>query len=227
MPAPEDPTASALSHEAAPFLPPKEHSPAPSEPDSEKFHTPKIPSPLRRTGLHPFIIHGTLIAVYTLILLFSLLLLRSQRCVLLLPPCKKKEFPLPFLFRSFPFLSCNSTLLIRILAIKASVDDLNRQYTTTRFRNLTGNPYAGLPSDEIDAAWATLLAPMHLRVTTQELERDNQVSVALPEGGGYLAWMGVFHELHCVVCFFPLPHCSVNEGLMRGLGLGNAAKVEL
>jgi len=39
---------------------------------------------------------------------------------------------------------------------------------------------------------------MHIRVTEAELRRDNQDSVALPEGGGYLGWLGVFHELHCV-----------------------------
>lgn len=40
---------------------------------------------------------------------------------------------------------------------------------------------------------------MHMRVSTEELRRDNQDSVPLPEGGGYLGWMGVFHELHCIV----------------------------
>ena len=43
---------------------------------------------------------------------------------------------------------------------------------------------------------------MHIRVTERELRRDNQESVALKEGGGgFLGWMGVFHELHCVVRF--------------------------
>lgn len=40
---------------------------------------------------------------------------------------------------------------------------------------------------------------MHFRVSGVELQRDNQESVALPEGGEYLGWMGVFHELHCIV----------------------------
>ena len=40
---------------------------------------------------------------------------------------------------------------------------------------------------------------MHIRVSEAELERGNQESVILPEGGGYLGWMGVFHELHCIV----------------------------
>lgn len=40
---------------------------------------------------------------------------------------------------------------------------------------------------------------MHIRITEEELRRDNQASVALTEGGGYLGWLGVFHELHCIV----------------------------
>ena len=52
---------------------------------------------------------------------------------------------------------------------------------------------------------------MHLRVTKKELERDNQVSVPLPEGGGYLGWMGVFHELHCVVRFIQFGYSFERE----------------
>ena len=40
---------------------------------------------------------------------------------------------------------------------------------------------------------------MHIRVSEVELRRDDQESVGLTEGGGYLAWLGVFHGLHCVV----------------------------
>ncbi|KAK3171661.1 hypothetical protein OEA41_003745 [Lepraria neglecta] len=86
----------------------------------------------------------------------------------------------------------------RPLAPRPAIDNLDSKYTRTIFHNLTGNPYAGPPSPEIDAAWSDLLAPMHIRVTKAELQRDNQDSVPLTEGGGYLGWMGVFHELHCV-----------------------------
>lgn len=44
---------------------------------------------------------------------------------------------------------------------------------------------------------------MHVRVSEAELLRDNQQSVALIEGGGYLGWMGVFHGLHCIVGLLP------------------------
>ncbi len=104
--------------------------------------------------------------------------------------------------------SCYSAFHSTDCPLSASLEDLDRQYTATLFRNLTGNLYAGPPSDEIDTAWNLLLAPMHVRITREELERDNQASVPLPEGGGYLGWMGVFHELHCVVsAFFPPQRC--------------------
>ena len=67
------------------------------------------------------------------------------------------------------------------------------------FRNLTNNIYAGTPNAQIDAAWSALMAPMHIRVTADELAHDGQESVVLPENGGYLGWLGAFHELHCVV----------------------------
>ena len=67
------------------------------------------------------------------------------------------------------------------------------------FRNLSGNPFAGPPSSQIDAAWDSMMAPMHMRVNLEELDRAQQDSVALPEGGGYLAWLQSFHELHCIV----------------------------
>jgi hypothetical protein len=71
------------------------------------------------------------------------------------------------------------------------------------FHNLTNNPYAGRPNTDIDAAWDELMAPMHIRVTANELSHDHQESVALPEAGGYLGWLGAFHELHCIVRTLP------------------------
>jgi hypothetical protein len=40
---------------------------------------------------------------------------------------------------------------------------------------------------------------MNMRFSQEEFNHVNQKSVALPEGGGYLGWFGVFHSLHCVV----------------------------
>ena len=82
----------------------------------------------------------------------------------------------------------------------AAVDNLVIEYANSLFQNLSDSPYAGTPSPDIEAAWTDLLSPMHIRITEAELRRDNQDSVALPEGGGYLGWLGVFHELHCIVC---------------------------
>lgn len=85
-----------------------------------------------------------------------------------------------------------------VLRAPSAIDHLDFAYTPTIFHNLTNNPYAGTPSPALDAAWAALLAPMHIRVSEAELRRDNQQSVELKEGGGYLGWMGVFHGLHCI-----------------------------
>ncbi|KAJ0117214.1 Tat pathway signal sequence [Diaporthe amygdali] len=74
---------------------------------------------------------------------------------------------------------------------------LDVRYKFRLYDNFVNSPYAGEPTPESDAAWHTLLNNMSVRVTGDELARHNQTSVALP-GGGYLAWLGVFHELHCV-----------------------------
>ena len=86
----------------------------------------------------------------------------------------------------------------------APLNDLIFQNIETVFSRLANTPYAGAPSPTIDTAWDKLLEPMHMRVTEGELRRDNQASVSLPEGGGFLGWMGVFHELHCIVCILSL-----------------------
>jgi hypothetical protein len=59
------------------------------------------------------------------------------------------------------------------------------------------SPYIGPPSSSIDKAWNALFSSMPLRVPLSTLTPNNQSSVPLP-AGGYLAWLGVFHELHCV-----------------------------
>ena len=77
--------------------------------------------------------------------------------------------------------------------------DVSIKYKSTIFRNLEGSPFAGPPSAEVDSAWDSLLAPVNIRVSQEELERAAQNSVALPESGGYLAWLQSFHEIHCIV----------------------------
>ena len=96
-----------------------------------------------------------------------------------------------------------------------AIDDLNINYNPHSQDFYTSNPqYAGPPPNPtIEEAWRNLLQPMDIRVTATELARNNRVSVSLPEGGGYLAWLGGFHELHCVV-IAKLPPYS--KGLWMG-----------
>ncbi len=68
------------------------------------------------------------------------------------------------------------------------------------------------------------MAPMHIRITADELARDNQKSVALPEAGGYLGWLGTFHELHCIVGDCPLDTQSVRGGEKLGLMGGQSPR---
>ena len=63
------------------------------------------------------------------------------------------------------------------------------------------SPYVGPPAPEVDDAWSQLMMPMAIRVNEAELKAGEQHSVELPDGG-YLAWLGVYHELHCIVCCF-------------------------
>lgn len=84
----------------------------------------------------------------------------------------------------------------------AAIRQLAIKYQPQLFENLTENPFAGAPSPEIDEAWGNLLAPMNIRVWKPELDSNSQTSVALPEGGGYLAWLGAFHELHCIASVY-------------------------
>lgn len=86
----------------------------------------------------------------------------------------------------------------RAILPPSAIDNLKIRYTPSIFHRLNSTAYAGPPSPKLDAAWDALLAPMHISVSEAELQRDNQASVALPESGGYLGWMGVFHELHCI-----------------------------
>lgn len=68
------------------------------------------------------------------------------------------------------------------------------------FRNdaSPNSTYAGPPTPERDDAWRRFMLPMGLRVSQDELRRDHQTSVPLPEGG-FLGRLGVYHEIHCLV----------------------------
>ncbi|KAK8080941.1 hypothetical protein PG997_008759 [Apiospora hydei] len=60
--------------------------------------------------------------------------------------------------------------------------------------------YAGVPTPENDKAWDALIRPAYFNATVEELERAGESldNVTRLTGGGYLASIGVYHELHCV-----------------------------
>lgn len=92
----------------------------------------------------------------------------------------------------------NLRALLAFVLIQTAIDNLVVAAASKPYDDFEQSPYAGLPSPSIDAAWHYLLEHTTIRVTPTELNRSNQTSVELP-GGGYMAWLGVFHELHCIV----------------------------
>ncbi|KAF7867204.1 hypothetical protein EAF04_005287 [Stromatinia cepivora] len=59
------------------------------------------------------------------------------------------------------------------------------------------SPYAGPPSEELDAAWHELFEYNDIRVELEDLQAIGMESLPLQQGG-YIAQPGVFHELHCL-----------------------------
>lgn len=80
--------------------------------------------------------------------------------------------------------------------------DVSLETKQTVFHNLSSglSNFAGpAPDLSIDKAWGDLLRPMNMRFTEREFRESVQAkSVELLQSGGYLAWLGVFHELHCI-----------------------------
>ncbi|KAI9685578.1 MAG: hypothetical protein M1822_004436 [Bathelium mastoideum] len=62
------------------------------------------------------------------------------------------------------------------------------------FRN---SAYAGDPNPDIDLAWHNLFEDANFQIDGSDLERLNLTSVPLSDGG-YVAQLGVYHELHCI-----------------------------
>ena len=79
-----------------------------------------------------------------------------------------------------------------------AIENLELKVMPKPYDDFEISPFAGLPSASLDAAWHHLLEPTTIRVSAEELQQANQSSVTLPNGG-YMAWLGVFHELHCIV----------------------------
>ena len=67
---------------------------------------------------------------------------------------------------------------------------------------------------------------MVIRVSEEELSSRNQSSVKLPKGG-HMAWLGVYHELHCVVSMLaPFVNFDIpGQWSFNGNFLENASRV--
>ncbi|KAF2258877.1 hypothetical protein CC78DRAFT_537484 [Lojkania enalia] len=60
--------------------------------------------------------------------------------------------------------------------------------------------YSGPPNEANAAAWEHLLQPLYFNASEQELQAsgtDPSASVKV-KGGGYIAALGVYHEIHCL-----------------------------
>ncbi|CAI6332296.1 unnamed protein product [Periconia digitata] len=78
------------------------------------------------------------------------------------------------------------------------INALNIQHVAWSYDDFEQSPYSGKPRASLEKEWHRLLEGTTIRVSEEELRASNQSSVALPEGGGYMAWLGVYHELHCI-----------------------------
>ncbi|KAK0716924.1 hypothetical protein B0T26DRAFT_871541 [Lasiosphaeria miniovina] len=62
--------------------------------------------------------------------------------------------------------------------------------------------YSGPPSQEQDDAWDELLRPVMIRASRAEMQRAGEkfesMAALADGGGGYLATIAVYHELHCL-----------------------------
>ncbi|KAI0907414.1 hypothetical protein F4824DRAFT_391668 [Ustulina deusta] len=58
--------------------------------------------------------------------------------------------------------------------------------------------YAGYPSPVSDAAWNALIEGINLKIFPEEMSKLDQTSLEMKDGTGYLATLGVYHELHCI-----------------------------
>ncbi|ETS75000.1 hypothetical protein PFICI_13484 [Pestalotiopsis fici W106-1] len=69
------------------------------------------------------------------------------------------------------------------------------------WRDIDGpNPYTGKPRPEHDEAWRELISPITIKVSADELSRfsGGDSTIEFADGSGYIAEMGVYHELHCI-----------------------------
>jgi hypothetical protein len=170
------------SEQSAPFLPKTE-----SEEGEEAFHCQRKKSrSVLWFSARSYCVHGGLVLCYTILSFFVISWrLRMDRRV-------ARDYGQFSQKRSYgEFNMCVD--LVHAIPVEFT-------FKPTIFHNLSSTLYAGdRPENVLTAAWDDLLQPMNMRFSQEEIDAVNQESVALPEGGGYLGWFGVFHSLHCVV----------------------------
>ena len=135
------------------------------------------------TNTYGFLIHLILVISYTIICLSVI--------------WASKQGPTTSLHRKSTGIR-NRTFRRTNLTLETAIDDLDLKYKASTYSDFEKSPFAGPPSPSLDTHWHDLLASITLRVSKEELTRSNQASVAIPRGG-YMAWLGVYHELHCIV----------------------------
>ncbi|OTA69635.1 hypothetical protein K449DRAFT_384598 [Hypoxylon sp. EC38] len=64
----------------------------------------------------------------------------------------------------------------------------------------THGPFSGYPRPEIDENWDKLINAENIVFEPEVLRRfgREELGVAVPEGGGYIGTLNVYHELHCI-----------------------------
>ncbi|KAI9685222.1 MAG: hypothetical protein M1822_004595 [Bathelium mastoideum] len=60
--------------------------------------------------------------------------------------------------------------------------------------------FSGKPSPELDKSWHDLLNAENIKLEPEIMKYYGRedIGVALPEGGGYIGTLNVYHELHCL-----------------------------
>ncbi len=118
---------------------------------------------------------------------------------------------------------------------RAWVDSLQPKTKWVKFqgRLMAENLYRGAPSKGIDDAWGRYTTSpwfdggaVVLGVSREEVARswkdsdedwfNSTVRLAPQNGGGYMATLEIFHQLHCLVCARVLI-CSTSSSVLEGL----------
>ncbi|KAH9890205.1 hypothetical protein F4778DRAFT_785366 [Xylariomycetidae sp. FL2044] len=118
----------------------------------------------------------------------------------------------------------------RGLVYSPAADGITMRVETIDTQFPTSNIYKGSPSPQLDEIWDSLTANVHVRISSEELARMNETSIALSdEDGGYLGgnWirhvvykdhyeefpMAQMHIAHCIDSLRQTLMCQPNNAL--------------